>query len=90
MKKQRLKFSKLTGVLLVLMATGMYVRSQTYTESQKVVRTFPAGSETRLDLSNKYGTVHIIPWNKDSVQINIDLFIKSLLATIVATKVSRL
>ena len=77
MKKQRLKFSKLTGILFVLMVTGMYVRSQTYTESQKIVRTFPAGSETRLDLSNKYGTVHIIPWNKDSVEINIDLFIKS-------------
>lgn len=77
MKMQRLKFSKLTGILLVLMATGMYARSQTYTESQNVVRTFHAGSETRLDLSNKYGTVHIIPWNKDSIKIDIDLFIKS-------------
>ena len=77
MRKQRLIFSKLAGILLMLVATVMYARSQTYTESQKVVRTFPAGPETRLDLSNKYGMVHIIPWDRDSVQIDIDLFIRS-------------
>ncbi|MFC2113222.1 hypothetical protein ACFLTA_08145 [Bacteroidota bacterium] len=74
---QRLKFSKLYAVLIILMAAGMYVRAQTYSDSQKIVRTFSAGSETRLELSNKYGTVHIIPWKKDSVHIEIDLFIKS-------------
>ena len=74
---KRLKSSKVLAVLSILLATGMHVRAQTYSESQKIVRSFPAGSETRLDLSNKYGTVHIIPWKKDSVHIAIDLFIKS-------------
>ena len=73
----RLKFSRILGVLSFLVAAGMYVDGQTYTESQKIVRTFAAGPETRLDLSNKYGTLQIIPWKKDSVYIEIDLFIKS-------------
>jgi hypothetical protein len=45
----------------ILTAAGMQVRAQSYTESQKIVRTFEAGPETRLDLTNKYGTVHVIP-----------------------------
>ncbi|HEC42063.1 MAG TPA: hypothetical protein ENI20_04465 [Bacteroides sp.] len=77
MKMKRLKFSRQIAVLAILMAAGMFARAQTYSESQKIVRSFSAGSETRLDLSNKYGTVHIIPWNKDSVHIEIDLFIQS-------------
>ncbi len=73
----RLKFSKGLTVLAILLAAGLHVSAQTYTESQKIVRSFPAGPETRLDLSNKYGTVHVIPWEKDSVHIVIDLFIRS-------------
>jgi hypothetical protein len=53
------------------------VGAQTYTDRQKIVRSFPANAETRLDLTNKYGTVHVVPWKKDSVHIEIDLFIKS-------------
>jgi hypothetical protein len=77
MKMQRLKFSRKTAVLSILLAAGMYLNAQTYTESQKILRTFPAGPETRLDLSNKYGTIQIIPWQKDSVNIAIDLYVES-------------
>ena len=73
----RLKFRKKLAVLAIMLAAGLYVRAQTYSDSQKIVRSFAAGTETRLELSNKYGTVHIIPWKKDSVSISIDLFIKS-------------
>lgn len=61
----------------LLVAAGTLVRAQTYTERKKIERSFPASSETRLDLSNKYGTVHVIPWRKDSVHIEIDLYVKS-------------
>jgi hypothetical protein len=77
MKMHPLKFSRILGVLYFLVATGMNAHGQTYTESQKIVRTFAAGPETRMELSNKYGTLHVIPWKKDSVHIEIDLFIKS-------------
>ena len=53
------------------------VGAQTYTESKQFVRSFPAGTETRLDVSNKYGKIQVIPWKKDSVRIEVDLFIKS-------------
>ena len=77
MKMQRMKFKRLFAVAAMLVIAGAGLRAQTYSESQKITRTFLAGSETRLDLNNKYGTIPVIPWNKDSVRIDINLFIKS-------------
>lgn len=74
---QRMRFSRWLMGILVLAAAAGSADAQTYSESQKVTRTFIAGTETRLDLSNKYGTVHVIPWKKDSVGVEIDLFIRS-------------
>ena len=77
MKMQRLKFSKFLFLFAILPFVVPRVGAQTYTDRQKIVRSFPANAETRLDVTNKYGTVHVIPWRKDSVHIEIDLFIKS-------------
>jgi len=72
-----MKYNRLKLSLALLVIAWTVVRAQTYTESRKVDRSFPAGTETRLDLTNKYGTVQVIPWKKDSVHIEIDLFVKS-------------
>ena len=71
-----MKYKKLKMTLAFLVAAGM-VQAQIYSESRKIERSFPASSETRLDLSNKYGTIHVIPWRKDSVHIEIELYVKS-------------
>lgn len=66
----------LTGFLLLtfLANTGM---AQTFSENKMIVRTFPANTETRLDISNKYGKVHIMQWKKDSVKLEVELSVKS-------------
>ena len=77
MKRLQLKFSRYILLAAILSGVAPGVGAQTYTDRQKIVRSFPANAETRLDLTNKYGTVHVVPWKKDSVHIEIDLFIKS-------------
>lgn len=77
MKRLQLKFSRYILLAATLSVVAPGVGAQTYTDRQKIVRSFPANAETRLDLTNKYGTVHVVPWKKDSVHIEIDLFIKS-------------
>lgn len=77
MKVQRMIFKRFVMVLGILIAAGSIARTQTYSENLKVTRTFSAGPDTRLDISNKYGTVHVIPWKKDSVCIEIDMYVKS-------------
>ena len=72
-----MKYRKIFLTVALLVTAWTIVRAQTYTESKKIERSFPANSETRLDLSNKYGTVHVIPWRKDSVHFEIDLYVKS-------------
>lgn len=77
MKKERMKFKKL---LLLCLGLAVFVSagfSQTYTESKKIIRSFPVYADTRLDVSNKYGKIHVMPWKKDSVRIEIDLFVRS-------------
>ncbi len=77
MKMLQLIFSKFIILAAILSLVMPDVGAQTYTDRQKIVRSFPADSETRLDLTNKYGTVHVVPWKKDSVHIEIDLLIRS-------------
>jgi hypothetical protein len=77
MKNQPLKFSRYVLLAAILSVIAPGVGAQTYTDRQKIVRSFPANAETRLDLANKYGTVHVVSWRKDSVRVEIDLYIKS-------------
>ena len=77
MKRQPLIFSRYILLAAILTAVATNAGAQTYTDRQKIVRSFPASPETRLDLVNKYGTVRVVPWGKDSVHVEIDLFIKS-------------
>ncbi len=72
-----MNYRKLKVAATFLIVAGSLAQAQTYSESRKTDRSFPASSETRLELSNKYGTVHVIPWQKDSVHIEIDLYIQS-------------
>jgi len=51
--------------------------AQTYSESKNIVRSFPVNPETRLDISNKYGKVHVMNWKKDSVRLEVELLVKS-------------
>jgi hypothetical protein len=64
----------LTLVVIVLAAS---LRAQTPEYIRQVVRSFRVNSGVTLDLANKYGKVHIIKWNNDSVKFIIDLRIRT-------------
>jgi hypothetical protein len=68
------------GILTALIGMAVFtntITAQTYSESKKIVRSFPVNPETRLDISNKYGKVHVIQWKKDSVKLEVELSVKS-------------
>jgi len=77
MKKMSWKFRKRTLLVLGILALTLSGLAQTYTESKKITRSFPTNPDTRLDISNKYGMVHLIPWKKDSVRVVVDLYVRS-------------
>jgi hypothetical protein len=58
---------KLSAALLLLIAFPLL--SQSVSEKRSFMRSLPIGRETRLEVNNKYGDIHITSWKKDSVYI---------------------
>lgn len=66
---------KVLGMAFIgfFLATGL--TGQEY--SKKIVRSFSVNNSTTVDIYNKYGKIHIVTWEQDSVMFNIDLQIKA-------------
>lgn len=52
-------------------------KSQGFSEIKQVNRTFPVDNTTRLKVINKYGIVHLVPWEKDSIKFEISISVTS-------------
>ena len=52
-----------------------YAAGQEFTN--QVVRAYKVSKETSVDVFNKYGKIHVVPWEKDSVKFIIDLAIRN-------------
>ncbi|MCF6342413.1 MAG: hypothetical protein L3J31_06365 [Bacteroidales bacterium] len=73
MKQHSLIFS-LALFFGVLSCTAIV--GQTIEKSKKLNKSFPLGSDTEIEISNKYGNIHLVPWEKDSVRFEIELKVK--------------
>lgn len=58
-------------VCLLLVLLNLTAEAQPFKRSRVVSRSFPASRETELQLSNKYGDINLIPWEKDSIVLDI-------------------
>jgi len=70
--KSRLLIPLLAGILFSGAAEAQY-----YEKSRHISKAFSVESETEIQVSNKYGTVHLKPWDKDSVRFEIELVVKA-------------
>lgn len=74
---------KMTGMrsriflILSVLVLAASLRAQTPEYVHQVVRSFRVNNGVTLDLANKYGKVHVIKWNYDSVKFIIDLRIRT-------------
>jgi len=51
--------------------------SQTFEKSRQESKTFKVYEQTTLEIENKYGNIHVFPWDNDSVKIEINLQVKA-------------
>ena len=49
------------------------LNAQPYERSKEETRSFKVYKQTTLEIYNKYGNIHLFPWEKDSVKIKIEL-----------------
>jgi len=63
--------------LLILSALmlGTLASAQDLTDKRSVRRSYPASLETTLELENKYGKIQLVTWDKDSVAIEVEMFL---------------
>lgn len=59
------------------LAACVLASAQSVTDSRSERASFKASLETTLEVENKYGTILIVPWNKDSVQVTADVFLEA-------------
>lgn len=67
-----------TARLLFLwaMMLGTTVASaQNLTDSRSVSKRFNASRETTLEVVNKYGKIQVVTWEKDSVAVDVDIYL---------------
>jgi hypothetical protein len=63
--------------LLILSALmlGTLAPAQDLKDKRSVSRSFPASRETTLELENKYGKIQVLTWDKDSVSVEVEIFL---------------
>lgn len=69
--------------LLAFLAAINQVHSQTYERKRSEKKAFAIKATTEIQINNKYGNIHIVNWEKDSVRFEIDM-------TLVGTKESKI
>ena len=77
MKKilKKVKAMNYRFLILVILAQLILkpVSSQSSSETRNFIKTLPVGRETQLEVYNKYGTIQITEWKKDSVMIRAEI-----------------
>ncbi len=68
-------FKPVRLLILVALTLGTLVQAQNHTDKRHVSRSFPATRETTLEVQNKYGKIQVVTWDKDSVYIEVDIFL---------------
>ena len=60
-------------LILGTLMPGTLASAQNHTDNSEVRRSFPATMETTLEVQNKYGKIQVATWEKDSVEIKVNI-----------------
>ncbi|PLX12832.1 MAG: hypothetical protein C0598_05245 [Marinilabiliales bacterium] len=61
----------------MLLLLQLDINAQTFEKSRSVSKTFFAGPDTELQVTNKYGDIQLVEWDNDSVKFDISLKVMS-------------
>jgi hypothetical protein len=73
LKKRKAMNYKIVITINLILLIFNSLSAQNDSETRSFIKTFPISNETTLEVSNKYGTIQITPWNKDSVYIRAEV-----------------
>ena len=70
MKKLIIQYKLLT---LLVVLFGLVSHGQVFEKNRSLSRAFALKPDTEIQISNKYGDIELISWDKDSVRFDIDV-----------------
>ena len=73
LKKTKAMSCKKGIIFLLILIPFCHVISQGSEETRSFMKSFPVGKESSLEVDNKYGTIQITSWNKDSAYIRAEI-----------------
>jgi hypothetical protein len=68
-------FRPLLLMILLALMPLTFTAAQDHTDQRQLTRSFPASVETTLEIQNKYGKIQVVPWEKDSVKVEVEIFL---------------
>ena len=72
-KERKAMNYKIIITLSLILIIFRSLSAQNASETRSFIKTVTVGKETTLEVSNKYGTIQITPWNKDSAYIRAEV-----------------
>ncbi|MBA4321528.1 MAG: hypothetical protein C0408_01800, partial [Odoribacter sp.] len=64
---------KFTLTLILILISPLLLKGQSYSEMRSFQKAFLVNKEMTLEITNKYGTIHLTNWNKDSVSVRAEI-----------------
>ncbi len=61
----------ITTLALLLLSVGL--KAQLFERSKRYNESFAVSPTTQLSINNKYGNIHLVEWEKDSVRIEVEV-----------------
>ena len=74
-KMNHILFKPKKLLILSALMLGTLASAQDHTDKRSVSRSFPASLETTLEVENKYGKIQMVTWDKDSVSMEVEIFL---------------
>jgi len=71
-KTKTMNYKSIITVCLILLIFRS-LPAQSNSEMRSFIKRVPIGNETTLEVTNKYGNIHITPWDKDSAYIRAEV-----------------
>jgi len=62
-------------ILIIFFSNLTYLSAQSYKEQSNISRTFKISPSGTFEISNKYGSIYVDTWDKDSVRVNLEFTI---------------
>jgi hypothetical protein len=73
-KTNNMKYRAITIAIVIYLIPIVGI-GQNFIKTKNIIKTFAAQSNANIQITNKYGDIHIVPWEKDSISFKIDVMV---------------